>query len=173
MDSLLIISGFLLIGLCFYKMSKQDKRYEKDLDDIYKIHRDIKEYYYMVHDILEKIEEIVDAGLEKEEKEEKEENNIAKEIKPEIVENSFENEMIEKKEKNNANNQISFDYSLESNKLAENFLNTEIEKSTIDDFKNQVKEYYIKGYTIPQIAKMTQRGIREVEVVIKLMDHLK
>lgn len=170
MDSLLIISGFILVGLCFYKMSKQDKKYEKDLDDIYKIHRDIKEYYYMVHDILEKIEEIVDAGLEKEEKEEK---IIVEETKSEIIQNSFENDLSETKEKNNFNGQISFDYSLENNKLAENFLNTETEKSTIDDFKNQVKEYYIKGYTIPQIAKMTQRGIREVEVVIKLMDHIK
>lgn len=176
MDTFLVLIGIILVALCLLMMKNQDKRYQRDLDDIYKIHKDIKEYYYMVNDILVKIDEMVELVLaEKDEKAIRDEidlmdNNKNDDDDTQSVVN-IKNDFIENRtEKDNILN-----FSLESNLLAEEFKTDDEkdEKFEVDDFRRKVMILHHEGYTLAQIAKMTQRGVREVEVVVKMMQHLK
>lgn len=179
MDTFLVLIGIILVSLCLLMMKNQDKRYQRDLDDIYKIHKDIKEYYYMVNDILVKIDEMVELVLaEKDEKTIRDELDLAdnndevdngeEQTQPVV---NIKNDFVENRtEKDNILN-----FSLESNLLAEEFKTDDEkdEKFEADDFRRKVMILHHEGYTLAQIAKMTQRGVREVEVVVKMMQHLK
>lgn len=178
MDTFLILIGIILVGLCLLMMKNQEKRYQRDLDDIYKIHKDIKEYYYMVNDILVKIDEMVELVLaDKDENSVKDELDSMDDDKNEDDNNQIQaavnikNDFIDNRaEKDNILN-----FSLESNQLAEEFKaeDEKDEKFEVDDFRRKVMILHHEGYTLAQIAKMTQRGVREVEVVVKMMQHLK
>lgn len=174
MDTFLVLVGIMLVIICLIMMKKQDKRYQKDLDDVYKIHKDIKEYYYMINDILVKIDEMVESVMDdkKENMNEETQNNyLEEEIAEEVL--VVKNDFVETKNETEQDSILNF--SLESNLLAEEFKTEEEkdEKFEVDDFRRKVMILYHEGYTLSQIAKMTQRGVREVEVVVKMMQHLK
>jgi len=137
----LMIVGLILIFIAIVNVNKYNKVLAKTSEDIYKIHNDVKEYYFMIQDILLKIESLIDITIET-----VEETKLDQDHGKYVSEENLGVEKVILK----SNNVVSEDDS-----------DTEITE------EHKIIEMYKAGMSIQDIAKYFKKGIRETEFIIK------
>lgn len=149
MESILIIIGIIFIFIALKNIKKYQFKLGQISEDIYKVHSDVKEYYFMIQDILGKMEELIDIKIE----------NIDDGAL--INENIIKDEIIKNTEVNKINNNDKVEHS--KKKISSN--TSELSKDLI---RKQMIELYKTGVNIQEIAKQFKKGISETEVIIKI-----
>lgn len=134
------IIGLILIIYSISIIKKDLSNKEKTKDDLSLMEKRIKEYYNLTEEIVEEFDEIIDSKLEMIYKE----NDIIN-TNPSKIHNTNSEE----------------DTPLTNNKVNNNNKDTNL-------FYNKVIELKRIGLTNEEIAKKLNKGIREVEIILKM-----
>ncbi|MCT4663102.1 MAG: hypothetical protein N4A40_14690 [Tissierellales bacterium] len=140
MEIILIVAGIVIMSISFYHIKKYRYELKKLSNDIYKVHADTKEYYFMIQDLIAKMEELVDYELTQIESRSKIKNEY-------INEEGISNHGADK---------TNFEEKIEE---------IVISKNETDEEK--ILKLYQAGMSISDIAKKFEKGIREIEVILK------
>lgn len=150
MEILLMTAGFIIIAFALYSIKKYRLELKNLSNDVYKIHSDTKEYYFMIQDLITKMEELVDYEMKnietKQNFKSKKEDGLYEKISQ--AEMKLDSNIVEEKS------------DIKSEKASTN-------KKNANTDEKMVLKLYRDGNSIQQIAKKLGRGIREIEVMLK------
>ena len=140
---ILNIIGLILIIYSIYIIRKDLTNHNTTVNDLNQIEERVKEYYNLTEEIIEEFDEIIDSKLE----------------------------MINKKNEKIHNEQLNSIIISDNNLLSNDSSNmVSINSSSIH--KNVVELKKI-GLTNEEIAKKLNKGIREVEIILKMYENIK
>lgn len=140
---ILNIVGLILIIYSIYIIRKDLANHKTAINDLNQIQERVKEYYNLTEEIVEGFDEIIDSKLE----------------------------MINKKNEKSDNEQINSIISNDNNLLSNNSLN--IIDTNSNSFHKKVVELKKIGLTIEEIAKRMNKGVREIEIILKIYGNKK
>jgi len=133
---ILLSIGIILIGLSIFIIRKDLKRTEKELSEINKIEKNVKEYYKLTEEMIESFDDIIGSK----------------------VEDLYSKKVDNKRNIDKNNNQL----------IASLNSGTYSDKNQNNDLIKKVLELQSIGLNSEEIAKKLNRGIREVEIILKM-----
>lgn len=133
---ILLSIGIILIGLSIFIIRKDLKRTEKELSEINKIEKNVKEYYKLTEEMIESFDDIIGSK----------------------VEDLYSKKVDNKRNIDKNKNQL----------IASLNSGTYSDKNQNNDLIKKVLELQSIGLNSEEIAKKLNRGIREVEIILKM-----
>ena len=137
------IIGIVLIIISIYIIRKDLQKENDKIDDFNLIEDKVKEYYNLAEDIVDNFDEIVDSKLSM--------------LNTSIVRNNNSTQV---------NNNPSTNIDTSNNIGLFNTLNTDIIQD--NPFHKKIIELRSIGLTVEEIAKKLNKGVYEIEIVLKM-----
>lgn len=155
----LILFGIVIIITSIYLINNITDKESKIYNDIIKKHDEIIEYSNMLNDIVSNLDNLLDNTIDKIEKN----NNI------DTLREDYDIDRLKTKENDDYNESYSSDNinKLENICIVNSNLENDIDDNNIEKL---VYNFHKQGLSSQEIAKTLKKGIREIEIIIKLIN---
>lgn len=166
----LILFGIVIIITSIYLINNITDKESNIHNDIIKKHDEIIEYSNMLNDIVSNLDNLLDNTIDKMEKnnnidkiEKNKNNNIG------TLREDYNTDRLKTKENNDYDESFPSDNikKIENISIVNDNLENDIDDNNIEKL---VYNFHKQGLSSQEIAKTLKKGIREIEIIIKLLN---
>lgn len=163
----IIFFGIICILVSLFLIFKIKDRESRIYNDIIEKYSEIVEYSNELDEILNSLEILIKKSTDKE-MENKNNNNINNNNDDDSVD-AKEYTLLNKNKDNLSDKSFNNLFNEERKKYQIGENNKTIKNDNISDLEKNVYSLYNKGFSLNEIAKSLKRGIREIEIVLKVI----